>query len=574
MARSQVQYGSQGVDVKELQKILNKSGYNLAEDGIFGTKTQAAVKDYQQKSGLSVDGIVGTNTWGSLLGGTASTAPITPPKASTPTAAPTASAPIAAPTVSPLPTAPQYDDTKWGDTTEGKNAWNAYQDAINAVNNHGNFQYANQAQLDAIMNSILNREKFSYNFNEDAFYQQYKDKYMKQGKMASADVMGQAAAMTGGYGSSYAATAGNQAYQASLEKLNDVIPELYQMAYDQYNQEGQDLYNKYGLLESDYQRAYGEHNDQYNKLMDALGIARDDYYDGANMFHTEQSNQNSLKGQAFNDAMSIWQSESDQAWKNAEWDESNRRYNDDIAWKNAEWDESLRQRAEDIAYRDYRDQVEDQRYADEFAYQKERDLVADSQWQQQYDAQYGNTAVDNNTKLYNGTNNDGVNYNNGSLTTSQIKELQAALGVNADGYYGPKSKEAAGGLSAAEAYAKYVGGEITNKSSVPESVVSKVKGYTTEKGQADYLANEVNKGTITEDQAIEILNNHGVTDLVNRTWEVVDDGGINWFGIGIDADAKVSDGTKTYTLAQLRKELQKTMSYKEATDWIKKKFKV
>ena len=54
MARSQVQYGSQGSDVKELQKLLNQNGYSLDEDGIFGTKTQSAVKDYQKKMGLDV----------------------------------------------------------------------------------------------------------------------------------------------------------------------------------------------------------------------------------------------------------------------------------------------------------------------------------------------------------------------------------------------------------------------------------------------------------------------------------------------------------------------------------------
>ena len=66
MARAQIQYGSQGNDVLELQKLLNQNGYSLDEDGIFGANTQKAVKEYQQKNGLDVDGIVGVNTWGSL----------------------------------------------------------------------------------------------------------------------------------------------------------------------------------------------------------------------------------------------------------------------------------------------------------------------------------------------------------------------------------------------------------------------------------------------------------------------------------------------------------------------------
>lgn len=59
--------GSKGNDVKTLQTALNKVGnYGLTVDGIFGAKTEAAVRNYQTKKGLSVDGIVGTKTWEAL----------------------------------------------------------------------------------------------------------------------------------------------------------------------------------------------------------------------------------------------------------------------------------------------------------------------------------------------------------------------------------------------------------------------------------------------------------------------------------------------------------------------------
>lgn len=61
--------GAKGEDVTALQNALNAQGYNLAVDGIFGGNTLSAVKDYQNKMGLTVDGIVGTNTWGALGGG-------------------------------------------------------------------------------------------------------------------------------------------------------------------------------------------------------------------------------------------------------------------------------------------------------------------------------------------------------------------------------------------------------------------------------------------------------------------------------------------------------------------------
>ena len=63
----QVGYGSTGSAVSKLQTVLNEHGYSLAVDGIFGAKTQAAVRDYQKRNNLKLDGIAGKETWGSLL---------------------------------------------------------------------------------------------------------------------------------------------------------------------------------------------------------------------------------------------------------------------------------------------------------------------------------------------------------------------------------------------------------------------------------------------------------------------------------------------------------------------------
>ena len=77
---------------------------------------------------------------------------------------------------------------------------------------------------------ILNRKEFKYDMNADAHYHQYANRFAKQGKTAMRDTMGQAAAMTGGYGNSYAQSVGQQAYNSHLEGMNDVIPQLYQLA--------------------------------------------------------------------------------------------------------------------------------------------------------------------------------------------------------------------------------------------------------------------------------------------------------------------------------------------------------
>jgi peptidoglycan hydrolase-like protein with peptidoglycan-binding domain len=59
--------GSTGDDVKHLQNLLNYVyGPDLKVDGIFGAKTEAAVKKFQKDYGLTVDGIVGPKTWSML----------------------------------------------------------------------------------------------------------------------------------------------------------------------------------------------------------------------------------------------------------------------------------------------------------------------------------------------------------------------------------------------------------------------------------------------------------------------------------------------------------------------------
>ena len=119
-----------------------------------------------------------------------------------------------------------------------------------------------------------NRDDFKYDLNSDAIYNQYKNNFMNQGKIAAKDVMGQASSLTGGYANSYMQTVGNQAYQGYLQKLNDIVPELQQNAYNKYLQEGDDLYKQWQLMSSlenqDYSRYIDKQNFEYQKEQDAL----------------------------------------------------------------------------------------------------------------------------------------------------------------------------------------------------------------------------------------------------------------------------------------------------------------
>lgn len=127
-----------------------------------------------------------------------------------------------------------------------------------------------QDQLDDLMSQMQNRPSFRYDADADALYRQYRDRYIHNGQRAMQDTMGQAAALTGGYGSSYAQSVGQQAYNEYMMGLNDVIPELYQLALDRYDRKTADLQNRYAMyanLEAlDYSRWQDERSHYYSEL--------------------------------------------------------------------------------------------------------------------------------------------------------------------------------------------------------------------------------------------------------------------------------------------------------------------
>lgn len=189
---------------------------------------------------------------------------------------------------------PNSQAPKYNFTYEDFQAPTAYTQAMAAINEKkAQMPQIKGTYLDSIndtLNKILNREEFKYDVNGDALYQQYKDNYTQQGKMAMMDTMGQAAAFTGGYGNSYASTVGNQAYQAHLQQLNDVVPELYQLAYQKYQDEGNALNQQLAMYQDLDAREYSKDMDAINRHYNDLAIMQDEadkIYDRA---YTDWSN--------------------------------------------------------------------------------------------------------------------------------------------------------------------------------------------------------------------------------------------------------------------------------------------
>ena len=140
-----------------------------------------------------------------------------------------------------------------------------------------------QNQIDDLTRQILNREAFSYDPEKDPTYQQYKESYTRNGERAMQDTLGQVSARTGGLASSYAGSAAQQNYDNYMGALADKIPELKQLAYSMYQDEGNTQRANLEMLVALEQGDYAKYADllaQYNtdRSFD-YGVHRDNISD-------------------------------------------------------------------------------------------------------------------------------------------------------------------------------------------------------------------------------------------------------------------------------------------------------
>lgn len=126
--------------------------------------------------------------------------------------------------------------------------------------------YSNRydATIQDLLGQIVNREAFSYDAEKDPLYSQYRKQYAREGQRATADALGAAAAASGGIPSSYAATAAGQAGDYYAAQMTDRIPELYQLAYNQYM-------NEHSMKLSDLGAVQGAEQSDYQKYLNELG---------------------------------------------------------------------------------------------------------------------------------------------------------------------------------------------------------------------------------------------------------------------------------------------------------------
>ena len=144
-------------------------------------------------------------------------------------------------------------------------------------------------QLSDLLNKITGRGEFSYDLNSDMLYQNAKDQYMLTGQQAMMDTMGQAQAMTGGYGNSYAQQAGQQTYQQYLGRLNEMIPQLYDRAYQRWQDQGNQMLQNYGLYQNADAQDYARYQDALNQWNQNRSFDYGRYQDELGQFNADRS---------------------------------------------------------------------------------------------------------------------------------------------------------------------------------------------------------------------------------------------------------------------------------------------
>lgn len=268
----QVGYGSTGSAVNKLQSVLNEHGYDLAVDGIFGPKTRDAVRDYQKKNGLKLDGIVGKETWGSLLAQPSYTPSFSPASSGLgSTGSGAAMGSVSAGTSAALAQL-EKGYTPSGDVEAARSLMESL-----ASLRPADYQSSFAAQLEALYQEISNRPGFSYDPASDAAFQSYAAQYARQGSAAMKDTLGQTAHLTGGYGSSYAQSAAQQSYQRHLQQLSDMLPQLQSAAYNRYRDAGEALLDRYGLLQGQEEAEYSRWQDQVAAWQKEVSQAQSQY---------------------------------------------------------------------------------------------------------------------------------------------------------------------------------------------------------------------------------------------------------------------------------------------------------
>lgn len=191
----------------------------------------------------------------------------------------------------------------------------------------GDYNSKYSANIDALLDDILNREDFKYNMNADPLYEQYRENYIQDGKKAMMDIIGQATALTGGYLNSYASAVGNQVYDEYLNEINEIALELRDRAYEQYADEGETLIDDITILRS-------LDGDDYDRYWDSVQR----YYKDGEYLVDKLASMSDSEFEAFLAEVAAWENDRDFAFEKDKEKNSRQQFKEKLAFEKSEAD--------------------------------------------------------------------------------------------------------------------------------------------------------------------------------------------------------------------------------------------
>ena len=125
--------------------------------------------------------------------------------------------------------------------------------------------------------SDLSGMSFDYDIENDPVFRLSRDEAVRRGRLAMEDAIGKASALSGGYANSYAASAGQQAFSGETAAIRELIPELYEAAYDRYESERDSLSDRIKLLSSLEDSEFSKYTDMMKQYFDEGELLFDNY---------------------------------------------------------------------------------------------------------------------------------------------------------------------------------------------------------------------------------------------------------------------------------------------------------
>lgn len=183
--------------------------------------------------------------------------------------------------------------------TQADNYANAYK---NSVESGYKSNYSDT--LNSLADKYMNNE-FKFNADDSSEYQQYNDKYKREGATQQENVQGAYSANTGGYTNSYAQAAGQKEYNNFMDELQNKIPTLKNNAYQNWSSQQEDTLNKISTLQ-------GFDNAQYQRYRDKV----QDDYDFMTYYENKYSTSKGLDMSNFQNELARWQAQMSAAASN------------------------------------------------------------------------------------------------------------------------------------------------------------------------------------------------------------------------------------------------------------------